>query len=98
MNDNKIHRASDAFYQSVEGELKKLGLSTNLSTSECEIINDFANLDFGCEPCAALIRDERTKKNDVTNLSAVYNSGHPGGNISTAQFSAKDMSFKFPTN
>lgn len=61
MSENKIHRASDTFYESVENELKKLGLSTNLSKDECEIINDFSNLDFGCEPCAALIKAERSK-------------------------------------
>lgn len=61
MSENKIHRACETFYDSVENELKKLGLSTNLSKDECEIINDFANLDFGCEACAVQIQAERNK-------------------------------------
>ncbi len=69
MSGQKIHRASEAFYDRVEAALKEMGLSTNLSKVECEHIDDFANLDFGAGPCAQYIKQQRAK-NESGNLSS----------------------------
>lgn len=61
MSETQFNRASDAFYDRVEAALRKLNLSPQLSRDECKIVDEFAGLDFGSEPCAAYIQSERAK-------------------------------------
>jgi hypothetical protein len=62
MSQIKSNRASEAFYDRVEAELKKLNLSSQISREESVSVDDFAALDFGAGPCAAYIQTERAKK------------------------------------
>jgi hypothetical protein len=62
MREQKFNRASDAFPDRVETTLRELNLSPQLSREECKVVDEFAGLDFGAEPCAGGIQSERAKK------------------------------------
>jgi hypothetical protein len=61
MSDQFFERASDSFYDRVEVALSTMGQPPQLSREECEIVDDFAALDFGVDPCAYYIAKERAK-------------------------------------
>lgn len=69
MNSTKFNRASDSFYDRVEAKLKELGQSLGRSGGECQIVNEFAGLDFGVEPCATYIVEQRAKFATATELT-----------------------------
>ena len=62
MDELKFHRASNAFYDAVEATLHSIGISIQLTGDEMKIVDEFAGLDFGAEPCARYIKDIRQKE------------------------------------
>lgn len=49
----------DAFAEKVESELRKFGLSDQMSNAELEGAEGFRKLDFGAAPCALWIKSQR---------------------------------------
>jgi hypothetical protein len=73
MNEHKFHKASGSFYDRVEATLKAMGQSTSLSGGECQIVDEFAGLDFGVDPCSAYIVEQRAKLTNTAGSTPASN-------------------------
>lgn len=57
-----LSAASNEFFASVENHLYGLGVSTQMSADELDMVNDFALQGFGAVACAEHIEKQRTQK------------------------------------
>jgi hypothetical protein len=62
MSEQKFNRESNAFHDRAEATLRELNLAPQLSRDECKVVDEFAGLDFGAQPCAGDIQSEHVKK------------------------------------